>query len=281
MLQSSARRTPADNPFALARNCPLCNADSRETTLLSHGNSEWPMVQCRNCSFVYLSHAPRYEELSTERAWEKTSIAEDERRLADRPVSKRLSKLTRWRMKLLPRRRMPELLLSMKAPAGIVIDLGCGDGGNMSGLDDAYTPGGVEISAELAHRADEKFRRKNGWCIHAPSVTGLLQLEAGSVSAVTLRSYLEHELDPLPVLKQVKRVLKPGGLAIVKVPNYGSWNRLATGRKWCGIRLPDHLNYFTPGSLSEMASKAGLKAHYGLLWKLPTSDNMWATLRHA
>lgn len=279
MTLQVARQTPTDNPSVLTRNCPLCGADHLDAALLPYGSSEWPMVQCRTCAFVYLSHAPRYEELSTNRAWEKTFKIETERRLTDRPVSKRLSKLTRWRMKLLPRNNMPDLLLRMKALAGIVIDVGCGDGGQMNGLDAAYIPGGIEISAELAHRANENFSRRNGWCIHAPSVAGLSQLDAASISAVTLRSYLEHELDPLPVLRQIRRVLKPDGIALVKVPNYGSWSRIATGRKWCGIRLPDHLNYFTPGSLREMSAKAGFKTHYGLTWRLPTSDNMWAALR--
>ena len=265
----------------LSRDCPQCSSKYTDAISLQHGSEEWPMVRCRGCDFIYLTRAPRYEELSTNLAWEKTSIIEDERRLQDRPVSKRFSRATRWRMKILPRRKMPELLLSENAPAGIVVDLGCGDGGMMHGLDDKFTPGGVEISAELAQRANENFKKRGGSCVHAPSVTGLRQIEANTVAAVTLRSYLEHELDPLGVLHEIKRVLRSDGIVLIKVPNYGSWNRMVTGRKWCGIRLPDHLNYFTPRSLKDMATVAGFKTRHGLTWALPTSDNMWAVLRHA
>jgi hypothetical protein len=68
---------------------------------------------------------------------------------------------------------------------------------------------------------------------------------------------------------------------VIKVPNYGSLNRIVMGRRWCGFRYPDHLNYFTPATLRRMAAKAGLDAHFGATGKLPTSDNMWAVLTKA
>src|SRR3546814_18197005 len=86
-----------------------------------------------------------------------------------------------------------------------VVDGGCGDGGQMEALDDAYTPVGIEISAELALRAHERFERRGGWCIHAPSIEGLATIADASVAAVTLRSYLEHELAPLAVVREIKR----------------------------------------------------------------------------
>src|SRR3546814_13365740 len=81
----------------------------------------------------------------------------------------------------------------------------------MEALDDAYTPVGIEISAELALRAHERFERRGGWCIHAPSIEGLATIADASVAAVTLRSYLEHELAPLAVVREIKRVLRPAG----------------------------------------------------------------------
>ena len=79
---------------------------------------------------------------------------------------------------------------------------------------------------------------------------GLKSFAAGFFTAATLRSYLEHELHPRAVLTELHRTLAPGGVALVKVPNYASLNRRVTGRKWCGFRYPDHLNYFTPASLA-------------------------------
>jgi Methyltransferase domain len=111
-----------------------------------------------------------------------------------------------------------------------------------------------------------------------PCVEGLRRFPQDFFAAASLRSYLEHETEPLPVLRTLQKVLAPGGFAVVKVPNYGSLNRVLMGRRWCGFRYPDHLNYFTPNTLVAMADKTGFECGFGLTGRLPTSDNMWAVL---
>ncbi len=43
-------------------------------------------------------------------------------------------------------------------------------------------------------------------------------------------------MEPRPVLRELYRTLAPGGVAIVKVPNFGSLNRVIMGSRWCGFR---------------------------------------------
>ena len=57
-------------------------------------------------------------------------------------------------------------------------------------------------------------------------------------AAVMLRSYLEHERSRAPCWGELQRTPAPGGVAIIKVPNYASLNRRVTGRKWCGSAIP-------------------------------------------
>ncbi len=75
------------------------------------------------------------------------------------------------------------------------------------------------------------------------------------------------------------RKLRKGGIAVIKVPNFGSVNRMVRGPKWCGIRLPDHVNYFTRDSLTKLADQAGFDIHFPFLLSLPTDDNVVAVLR--
>ena len=71
-------------------------------------------------------------------------------------------------------------------------------------------------------------------------------------------------------------VIAPDGVLIIKVPNYGSVNRRVFGRRWCGFRFPDHMNYFTPESLVRLCAECGLGVRaFSWLDRLPTSDNMW------
>jgi methyltransferase family protein len=142
----------------------------------------------------------------------------------------------------------------------------------------SFTPFGIEISSRLAAAADDAFRQRGGCVINAPCVKGLLRFNDGFFAAASLRSYLEHEAEPLRVLRNLQRVLAIKGMAVVKVPNFASINRRAMGKRWCGFGYPDHLNYFTPKTLSAMAAEAGFDTSFGKTGRIPTSDNIWAVL---
>ncbi len=259
------------------RACPLCEHDNAASPASRYSHDTWEIKVCARCGFVYIEQAPDYEALFSDMAWERTTKVEERRRASIRPFSYRFSKNTRARMRILPRKKM-HLLVEAYAKPGNVIDLGCGDGAALAKLNGEFVPFGVEISTQLAGSANQVFGDRGGRVINAPSVEGLKAFPDAFFSAATLRSYLEHEMKPAAVLRELHRTLEPGGVAIVKVPNYGSLNRLVMGRKWCGFRYPDHLNYFTPGTLRAMANNCGYRARFGLTFRLPTSDNMYAVL---
>ncbi|MFQ6018185.1 MAG: class I SAM-dependent methyltransferase [Kiloniellaceae bacterium] len=259
------------------RACPLCQHDNSGGAPSRYSHDLWEVKNCARCGFVYIEKAPDYEALFSNMAWERTTKVEDRRRASIRPFSYRFSKLTRARMRILPRKKM-RLLVEAHAKPGNVIDLGCGDGTAMAKLADRFVPFGVEISTQLARSANDSFGSRGGRAINAPSLEGLKEFPDACFSAGSLRSYLEHEMRPAPVLRELHRTLEPGGIAIVKVPNFGSLNRMVLGRKWCGFRYPDHLNYFTPRTLRTMANNCGYRVWFGLTFRLPTSDNMYAIL---
>lgn len=259
------------------RYCPHCGRNNADRSENRYSHSVWKIRDCADCGFVYIDKAPVCEALESEMAWEKTTLIEEKRRADIRPISYKFSKLTRARMHLFPRTKMPDLVHQHAQP-GRVVDLGCGAGDQLRGLNDGYIPFGVEISAELAAAGNVYFGERGGQVICAPSLEGLKAVEDNFFSAATLRSYLEHESHPREVLQELYRTLAPEGVAIIKVPNYGAVNRMIMGSKWCGFRYPDHLNYFTPASLRRMAEKCGYTVKSAFAQRLPTSDNMYAIL---
>ena len=137
-------------------------------------------------------------------------------------------------------------------------------------------PDGIEISTELARQATEVCRPRGGRVICASALNGLARLEAEAYDGILMIGYLEHEIQPREVLCAARRILKSDGLMIVKTPNYASLNRRLTGARWCGYRFPDHVNYFTPATLTEMLRGCGFEIRrFFLRDRSPLSDNMW------
>lgn len=236
----------------IVRSCEVCGA-AAATEVKRYSNSEWPMVSCDECAFVYLRKVPGYVALVDEFAWEKTHAEESARRLTR--LDGRLDAATRWRLKI--GKAIDGLYQRhVIGGSGNVLDVGCG--GNCR-VDAGPTPFGIEISAELAGQAVPQFRARGGDVFHGPAVDGFDAFAGISFDAILMRSYLEHEERPRSVLEKAFQRLKPGGRIHLRLPNYATPNRLLMGRKWCGFRFPDHVNYFTGSSLRRLATSIGFR----------------------
>ncbi len=260
------------------RACPLCGHANEGTPAHAYSRPPWEMIACAGCGFVHMRDVPVTEALVEDLAWEKTFPEEAKRRKREQPLVAWLDAKTRWRLNLGPRTE-PWAIANRDAPDGPVIDLGCGSGGHLERLAPRLVPFGVEISKALADRAEVYVAARGGRIVQDSAHRGLEQFPDNYFSGALLRSYLEHDADAAEVLEVLGRKMRPDGIAVVKVPNWGSVNRMVMRGGWCGIRLPDHVNYFTPASLREMARKAGFATQFPFLLSLPTDDNMIAVLR--
>jgi len=255
------------------RPCPIC-AEMASAPLEKFSRDNWSVEQCAGCGHVYLKNPPGYEALAQEFAWEKTYESEHERRLTESPMAYRLDLATRFRHTMF--RKSTSDKYRQWFGSGKVLDIGCGGAGEKI---EGFTPYGIEISDELAATADKSMRAQGGYCIHGPGATSISQFEPEFFDGVVMFSYLEHEEHPLPVLKSAAHVLKPDGAIYVRVPNFGSLNRKITGRKWVGLRWPDHVNYFTVKDLQRVAGMAGLSVHLLKPIRLPVNDKTNGLLR--
>lgn len=274
--------TQADGPASkstLSRGCPACQSRNHSPTSIER--DEWRVLKCEACDFVYLSDVPGPQAFAEEFAWDKTVELEKKRRKREQPVLQWLDEKTRWRLHMFAR---PETraFVEKLAPDGPVLDLGCGDGRHAMALTERFVPFGVEIAPNLAHAANEAFGRRGGFCLSDGSLTALPRFDDGLFAAAMLNSYLEHEPWPREVLSLLRPKMRQDGVVIIKVPNFGSWNAAVMGPNWCGVRLPDHVNYFTWRSLASLCADSGFRVEKPPAWvNLPTNDNMWAILRPA
>jgi len=82
-------------------------------------------------------------------------------------------------------------------------------------------------------------------------------VEEGSLDAVTFWDVLEHVTNPIADLTQARKLLKPGGVIALTVPDSANVLARASGRRWFGYKTAgEHLQFFTRASLSTALLRA-------------------------
>jgi 2-polyprenyl-3-methyl-5-hydroxy-6-metoxy-1,4-benzoquinol methylase len=74
--------------------------------------------------------------------------------------------------------------------------------------------------------------------------------------AITMNHTLEHLANPAETLNQAYRILKPGGILYIEVPNFNSWQGQSQKSNWEDLRPEQHLYHYTPQSLQYLLANA-------------------------
>ena len=124
-------------------------------------------------------------------------------------------------------------------------DIGCADGyGTQYLADYANTITGVDYSEATLAIAREKHKAKTNLTFKSGSVPPI-PLADESVDVVTAFQFIEHIEQRLEFMKEVKRVLKPGGTFLCSTPNI----------KMSIARNPFHVHEYTFDEMMSEASK--------------------------
>jgi SAM-dependent methyltransferase len=126
-----------------------------------------------------------------------------------------------------------------------ILDAGCGSGRNMVELARHGTVCGVELSATSAALARE---RSAGQVVEGSVLQ--MPFEAASFDLAVCLDVIEHLADDLAALRELRRVVAPGGTLLVTVPAY-QW-------LWSGHDVVNHHHRrYTRPSLLAVAERAG------------------------
>jgi len=137
-------------------------------------------------------------------------------------------------------------------PAGRLLDVGCGPGLLLEeALRRGYEVGGCDVSAWAVD-----YARQRGLDARAGLLESLAY-PAASVDIALANHTLEHVPDPLPFLREMGRILKPDGLLVIGVPNFGSLMSSLMRERWHALLPDQHYWHFTPATLARMLRAAG------------------------
>lgn len=158
------------------------------------------------------------------------------------------------RVRTITLRKKKKLVVAQTGKAtGIMLDVGCGTGAFLHAMKDSgWGVEGLEPDAEASAIALRKYG------IHTKHPSALFSLLEGSYDAITLWHVLEHVHDLQAYCAQLKKLLKPGGVLFVAVPNYTSYDAVKYNEHWAAYDVPRHLYHFSPAAMKQLMQQHGL-----------------------
>ncbi len=166
------------------------------------------------------------------------------------------------------------------APPGPVLDVGAGDGTLM----DALARRGRSVTG--LERASDR-----------PDVLDVgIEAMEGEWAAIVLWHALEHLPNPAEAIRAAARLLVPGGVVVIAVPDLAGVQARVFGDDWLHLDLPRHLVHLPSPTLRAGLERAGLRVEResqvrggqivvgwvdGLVAKLPGNLDLYQALRRS
>jgi SAM-dependent methyltransferase len=246
--------------------CTLCGAG--DTRTVAHGRDrllrvagEFSVRACRHCGLG--ETAPRLDDDSLRPYYAADYSPHG---TVSGPAGLREAR-ARAKLRLGPFRELLDI------PPGRALDVGCGGGRLGEWLTvRGWNVTGVEPSPRAAAAA-----RARGLTVHAESFANV-ELEPASFDAVLFDHSLEHLPDPLAALAKARALLRPRGVFLATVPDFGSWQRRLFGTYWFHLDLPRHVTHFEARTLVRALSEGDFRDVQTR--SSVTSVGFWASLQY-
>lgn len=135
-----------------------------------------------------------------------------------------------------------------------LLDVGCACGYFIDiALQEGFDAYGIEFSAQAMAAASPQARTR---IIHA-DVNQLSSTRRDWYDVVAAFDIVEHTLDPVDFLIDLKNMLRRGGMLVMTTPDTGHFLRPMMGRRWPMLQPFQHTFLFSRASLRLALEKAG------------------------
>lgn len=132
-----------------------------------------------------------------------------------------------------------------------ILDVGSGSGHRLHWL---HEKGFTDLTGTDIF-IDKDINYPNGIKILKKDITDISR----EYDFVMLNHAFEHMPQPLKVLHELKRIIKPGGFIMIRIPVFSEYMWQTYGDYWIGLEPPRHFYIHTESSMNILSEKAGLK----------------------
>jgi SAM-dependent methyltransferase len=247
----------------------LSSASDHTGPVIGHHDA-YTVIDCSTCGWPHLDPLPGEDEVA--QIYEGVSYYGEE---SGGWLDKDRSEQSFWDLEHAD--KLADWASILGRPTGAVLDVGCSGGLLLEyALAHGWQGEGVEPSELAAAEA-----REHGVSVHC-SLYQVLELPAASFDVVHSKLLAEHLPDPAGFCAWAARVLRPGGVLTVHVPNDFNQLQLAArdtlGLHDWWVAPPFHLNYFSYDSLERLLRRCGFSivgrdATFPMEWFLLMGEN--------
>lgn len=271
--------------------CPVCGCNER--SLLYDGLTDrvfgvapgkWTLYSCVRCESAWLDPRPTREciglaylnyfthdamdhPIVRRRGGVRTFLHDainDYRNVRYGVVRNPCNRAGRWIVPLVPSLRAAvdaecRHLQSPPCGGGKLLEVGFGNGGFLKLATEAgWSVEGIDPDPQAVAAA-----RSRGLNVRCGSAEDLKN-ETGSYDMVVLCHVIEHVHDPILVMTELYRLLKPGGVLWLETPSLSSRGHRKFRSCWRGLEPPRHLVIFNNKSLESLLNRVGF---IGVRWR--------------
>ncbi|HMP91354.1 MAG TPA: class I SAM-dependent methyltransferase [Phnomibacter sp.] len=237
-------------------NCPACGAAPLQPVFACQdwlvSKQYFNIEQCPQCSLRITQQVPDAHAIGPFYDHPQYISHTD----ADTGLINRLYKMVRQITLAQKRKNLKSWLQHVPAgPQGPrLLDIGCGTGAFLHTMQQAgWQVTGIEPDAGARNRAISQYNLT----VHPASQ--LDTLPAQHFEVITFWHVMEHIHNLQHYWQQIRRLLIPGGLLVIAVPNYTSADAAHYGALWAAYDVPRHLYHFSPMSMQQLAASHGFE----------------------
>lgn len=281
--------TPPDEsePFEVEtlRSCPLCGSDDwsdwaqASDLLMRRSSRSFRYARCSACGVLFQQERPTEATVSYFYEGDYGPYRKRKPNNSRRPFHKlglRIAEHVSGEQKArraVARRRNTQLA----KPCAVLLDFGCGGGKYLGACKRRFgcRTIGMDFNPSLFPAL-----RANGHEVLDVSDASWMSLADCTVDLVVMSHVLEHVYNPRSVLSQVHRVLKPGGLLDLGLPNPNGVSATRYRSHWFSLDSPRHIILYGPEIAAKLVAEAGF-AETELVGEPVTKDALRSMAREA
>ena len=226
-------------------NCPLCDSNAVQNAFTKE---IYTYLRCNTCGTLFVANPPTAEEIHarySEDYYEAASLGSEDRKGYPSYMAAQESLTKSFHRKL--------NIVRERVPSGRLLDAGAAYGTFLRLANSYYEGVGIDVSQYAAAIARNTFSVD----VRVASIEHAPPFQDDYFDVIVMWDIIEHLIQPVEALKEVYRMLKPGGYVFVSTDDANNWLPKLFGSRWWALGAPLHLCHFSRQGMKLAFERAG------------------------